>query len=261
MALIKCPECGKEISNKAKACPSCGCPLELPKESTTIAAHSSVAPPKRKKKHGCLITFIVLLVVSAFFGINAAKDQNNNAAVPAEYKDSGISELGISAAADALNKCEIESVKSVTHDELLDNAYLDGEKGYRVASGSLNNIILYMNPDDSVHYIKYADNVLFEDGEVKASIKDFTFTSNEIAQLQTACQSTVKEILKSPSSAKFPNVNEWAFQKKDDEILIQSYVDSENSFGANLRSKFQFTINASDNTVKSFIFDGEEMLN
>ena len=56
-------------------------------------------------------------------------------------------------------------------------------------------------------------------------------------------------------------MNEWAFQKKDGEILIQSYVDSENSFGANLRSKFQFTINASDNTVKSFIFDGEEMLN
>lgn len=27
MALIKCPECGKEISDKAAACPSCGCPV------------------------------------------------------------------------------------------------------------------------------------------------------------------------------------------------------------------------------------------
>lgn len=26
MALIKCPECGKEISDKASACPNCGCP-------------------------------------------------------------------------------------------------------------------------------------------------------------------------------------------------------------------------------------------
>ena len=26
MALINCPECGKEISNKAVACPNCGCP-------------------------------------------------------------------------------------------------------------------------------------------------------------------------------------------------------------------------------------------
>ncbi len=28
MALIKCSECGKEISNKANACPNCGCPVE-----------------------------------------------------------------------------------------------------------------------------------------------------------------------------------------------------------------------------------------
>jgi len=27
MALIKCPECGKEISDKAPACPNCGIPL------------------------------------------------------------------------------------------------------------------------------------------------------------------------------------------------------------------------------------------
>lgn len=28
MALIKCPECGKEISSLAKSCPNCGCPIE-----------------------------------------------------------------------------------------------------------------------------------------------------------------------------------------------------------------------------------------
>lgn len=27
MALIKCTECGKEVSDKANACPGCGCPL------------------------------------------------------------------------------------------------------------------------------------------------------------------------------------------------------------------------------------------
>ncbi len=28
MALMKCQECGKEISDKAEACPHCGCPVE-----------------------------------------------------------------------------------------------------------------------------------------------------------------------------------------------------------------------------------------
>ena len=27
MALIKCSECGKEISDKATSCPNCGCPI------------------------------------------------------------------------------------------------------------------------------------------------------------------------------------------------------------------------------------------
>lgn len=26
MALVKCPECGKEISDKASSCTNCGCP-------------------------------------------------------------------------------------------------------------------------------------------------------------------------------------------------------------------------------------------
>lgn len=29
MALIRCPECGKEISDKAASCPNCGCPVEF----------------------------------------------------------------------------------------------------------------------------------------------------------------------------------------------------------------------------------------
>lgn len=28
MALIKCPECKSEVSDKAKSCPKCGCPID-----------------------------------------------------------------------------------------------------------------------------------------------------------------------------------------------------------------------------------------
>lgn len=30
MALINCPECGKEVSDKAGSCPNCGCPISKP---------------------------------------------------------------------------------------------------------------------------------------------------------------------------------------------------------------------------------------
>lgn len=49
MALIKCHECGKEISDKAMVCPNCGCPIEQPKtaaESVTQNDDLSNEPPK-----------------------------------------------------------------------------------------------------------------------------------------------------------------------------------------------------------------------
>ena len=33
MALIKCPDCGKEITDKATNCVHCGCPINIPQSS------------------------------------------------------------------------------------------------------------------------------------------------------------------------------------------------------------------------------------
>lgn len=42
MALIKCPECGKEISDKSKQCIHCGYPLEISIEKKSIATQEDV---------------------------------------------------------------------------------------------------------------------------------------------------------------------------------------------------------------------------
>lgn len=34
MALIKCPECGKEVSDRAPACPNCGTLLKMKLKNT-----------------------------------------------------------------------------------------------------------------------------------------------------------------------------------------------------------------------------------
>jgi tellurium resistance protein TerD len=46
MALISCPECSREISDKAAACPHCGCPVE--KETVAV-----IEPPETVKCRDC----------------------------------------------------------------------------------------------------------------------------------------------------------------------------------------------------------------
>ena len=53
MALIKCPECGADISEKASACPKCGCPLDITKQVMSDA--------KKKKNKKVIIFFLVVL--------------------------------------------------------------------------------------------------------------------------------------------------------------------------------------------------------
>ena len=63
MALIKCPECNKDISDKARACVHCGCPLRIEQAAST----------KKKSKN-----IIFLAVISAFVLLFAVLLSNLN---------------------------------------------------------------------------------------------------------------------------------------------------------------------------------------
>ena len=57
MALIKCTECGHEVSDKASICPNCGCPIE-----SLGAAQEEVIYEEPKKKKGWIWALIVALL-------------------------------------------------------------------------------------------------------------------------------------------------------------------------------------------------------
>lgn len=71
MALMNCPECGKEISDMAANCPNCGAPMLSQNALTHSQPNTSNQSPK-KKGHGCLITliFTALFAFSICFGVS-----------------------------------------------------------------------------------------------------------------------------------------------------------------------------------------------
>ena len=281
MGLINCPECGKEVSDQAQSCPHCGYPLEKNEENVQRGVDAvgkwnptQQQPKKLKKKgRGCLIPFIVVLIIFILFCIGMSIGINDMQEHPEKYQDSTEKVESMTgkyidvtpeqgATIDSvLKECGIEKLVSFEHDEMLDNAHLDGETGYRLAvNSSVDNIVLYLSGDMTVYMIRYADNYLYQDGTVVATLQDYTMTTDEASNWMIQCEDKVREVLKSPSTAKFPSMTEWGFKKEKNIVTVQGYVDAQNSFGAELRSQFQFIIDTDTNTIQSFIFDGQEMV-
>lgn len=266
MALIKCPECGKEISDKADNCPNCGYPVDKVQNmsegidmNAVPITHSQV--PKRKNR-GCLIGLIIFFV--CLFAVGAGvSDMIKN---PEKYEEKSEIEKAINCTKDKANEiekvlkgCGIDKDASIKRDEGLDNAYKKGDKGCRINEDGIE-ILMWLSKSDDVYIIKYNDNVLYKKGKVKAKFTDYVLTTQEIGEWKSFCETQVEAILKTPNSAKFPDYTEWAFSKNKKTLVVQGYVDAENSFGVEMRSEFQLKINTETESVKSFIFDGEELI-
>jgi hypothetical protein len=82
MALARCPDCGKEVSSSAPACPHCGRPIVAKKSAGCVGT-------------GCAV-FIVLALIGLVFG--GIADSNKNSA-----------ERAAQAAADSLSRLEFDA--------------------------------------------------------------------------------------------------------------------------------------------------------
>lgn len=76
--MIKCPECGKEISDKAATCPNCGAPIGNVSQGTPAQPNfgqyngPAQQPPKKKKHKGLKIFLIILVILVVLFIIAIA---------------------------------------------------------------------------------------------------------------------------------------------------------------------------------------------
>lgn len=88
MALIKCPECEKDISDKVKSCPNCGYPMEIENNETQKVEISSVNIKMDKSKKNKIVKIVVLITVVVLVcigGYSFIKSQNHKSRVE-EYR-------------------------------------------------------------------------------------------------------------------------------------------------------------------------------
>lgn len=80
--------------------------------------------------------------------------------------------------------------------------------------------------------------------EVDKKLLEEYVSKNEFS-LISECKKAIKEQLKAPSTADFPSFD-YNFWTVKDGIVIKSYVDAQNSYGAQIRTHFQCNFDFKD---------------
>ncbi len=158
----------------------------------------------------------------------------------------------------------LKDLKSVGFDHI-DNAVINGSQSnadsgasFTVSYNGYSAILIVI--ERKTDYISSGDITLFENGKAIDNINNYTFSSSEKGEFIYYAKEYVKQSLKAPSTAEFPGtvleIGEWKVSRNKDVVTVQSYVDSQNGFGAMIRSNFVVQISYTDHSCLYMEVDG-----
>ena len=133
MALINCPECGKEVSDKAEACPFCGYPItvgskEVEQEIPSMIPNNTLTRNRKPLIIAGIILGALVLVAGIFFVIQKSQSQAR------------------------INAFNLELHKKITED------YDEGSTTKVEVSGAYGSIIKFIYPEPIVDISSIAKN-------------------------------------------------------------------------------------------------------
>ncbi len=209
-----------------------------------------------------MLAFVLLVIggtVYAFNNPEIAKKAEKASTASLTQESLGVTEAQAAQIDVVLNDCGVKDIIAIERDDLLDNMTDNGEVGFRIKAKEIKNVILYLK-DGQVFSIRYADYDIYSNSTKNYDLSSFYITFDEMLDYMNSCENQINQLLKSPSTAKYPLYDQWGFSKSPEEIVIQGYVDAQNAFGATLRSEFQFRLTPDATTITSLIFEGEELM-
>ena len=201
---------------------------------------------KVKTPKGCSITAIIVfcfvclcITLTLTFGDSETNKLSEDAKLIKTTFDITVEEA--SAIEVIFKECEIVDVEKIEYDDMLDDMFNRGDRGYRLQTADVKNIIVYLNSQKELIVIRHASVDLYSEKKCKEKLTAFYLTSEQKSDLRAASETYVKSVLRSPSTADFPWFDWQCSKDYSTQIAtISSYVDAQNAFGAEVRSYFTF---------------------
>ena len=158
--LIKCTECGKEVSDKADSCPNCGCPIEKSNsdiKENSIENNGITKEKKRKRPIKAIILCCVIMISTIIGGVI----YNNNVLQPKRDYESAIK---------LLSEGKYEEAKNI----------FESIKDYKDASNLLEQIkyetYIFECIDSFKEVLKNPDSLLIKDIKIYLSEMSDVYT-------------------------------------------------------------------------------------
>lgn len=263
MALIKCSECGREISDKASSCPHCGCPVagieelvdksvsekeasEEKRDELKPETNKSAEPKPRKKKKlskkGIIVIIVAAVVIVAAaiaYYVLTMDSRNYNSAKKLfeeeKFQESleMFTELGdYEDSAEMVDKCKYELSVDGQFMRSLSKGLMArwAESNAQAEQGFIG--------EDPDLYNKYCELELEQVG----AFSDQTFENSE---LEADAKQYIEYLNQAQEATKFYTVDyttfstQWADTYANRTILLKKFVDD---YGLTVKEEYQDTL-------------------
>lgn len=179
MALIMCPECSKEISDKVKNCPNCGYPLVEEKDDAQKVELTSVSlkieEGKRKRLITKTVSFLVIisLALTAYYFYNTQQSKNQANEYAKNIDVAVVEMLSSGSSAESL----MNLTAKVWHNAIWDK--YDSETSKYTTGGVVD--------------FNDALKKLFADGSTKTTVSTIKTSQQKVADIMTKLQNPPEE--------------------------------------------------------------------
>lgn len=273
-----CQKCGTQHEDGASFCSKCGTPFQTTATTQPIQQTNTYQTVKTKSKRKLPLWKKILIGIGVFLlvGIigsmggedtgdtttekttsSAETTKSTNKNVDTLIEATGYNEDVCEKIYNQLKECGYEKIGDLT-----EVGTEEDTKSYKVTGSYLGSGMMIVSKN-GLFYFSWGSDTLYdaEKPDTVKNINDYAVLTEDRANYYLPTEDAIKNLLKSPSTAKFPAwYKGWNLSTENGIVTVSSYVDAQNSFGATLRSTFTAQYRISDGHGIYLEFDGQVYL-